>query len=373
MNVLFQARINLFTTPGGDTVQIVNTKEFLEKIGITVDLVIDVNQKINYNEYDIVHLFNVTRIQETYWYSKNAKRAGKPIILSTIYWDNTDVEKKSEIGLRLFLNKFLSLNTIEYLKTIARLFTQKEFNIATLQLLLKGFKRLQLETVKNTNYFLPNAEIEMAMFHKSFSPNKQLPYLVVPNAVNSNIFITTPNSEKNIFKYKDCILCVGRIDPRKNQLNLVRAFKNSNKKLVFIGQHAPNHKSYMNKILHEATENMFFLGWMDNENISEFYKLAKVHVCPSWYETPGLASLEAASFGCNIVITDLGSTREYFGDYAYYCEPDSIISIKSAVECAFNNPKSDILQNIVLNKYIWEETANKTLEAYNKVLTINKL
>ena len=42
---------------------------------------------------------------------------------------------------------------------------------------------------------------------------------------------------------------------------------------------------------------------------------AKVNVLTSWIETPGLVSI-AVYAGCNIVVTDKGSVRDYFHDYA---------------------------------------------------------
>jgi hypothetical protein len=41
--------------------------------------------------------------------------------------------------------------------------------------------------------------------------------------------------------FRDCILCVARIEGRKSQLNLVKAVRNLPYKLVLIGKPAPNH------------------------------------------------------------------------------------------------------------------------------------
>ena len=38
MKVLFQTRTNLFDAPGGDLIQMMKTKEHLEKLGVTVDI-----------------------------------------------------------------------------------------------------------------------------------------------------------------------------------------------------------------------------------------------------------------------------------------------------------------------------------------------
>jgi glycosyltransferase involved in cell wall biosynthesis len=124
----------------------------------------------------------------------------------------------------------------------------------------------------------------------------------------------------------------------------------------------------MSKIKKEAGAGMHFLGWVEHEFLADLYKNATVHVCPSWYETPGLASLEAGAEGCNIVVTDKGSTREYFGSYAYYCEPDSILSIRAAVVKAYSAPKNNRLKNIILENYTWEKAAEKTVLAYKTVM-----
>jgi len=38
MKVLFQSRTTLFSVPGGDTVQLVKTAEYLRKLGVEVDI-----------------------------------------------------------------------------------------------------------------------------------------------------------------------------------------------------------------------------------------------------------------------------------------------------------------------------------------------
>ena len=67
------------------------------------------------------------------------------------------------------------------------------------------------------------------------------------------------------------------------------------------------------------------------EELRQLYRAASVHACVSWYETPGLVSLEAALSGCKLVVTPGGSTREYFGEDAFYCRPDDAASIRAAV------------------------------------------
>ncbi len=90
-------------------------------------------------------------------------------------------------------------------------------------------------------------------------------------------------------------------------------------------------------------------------------------------ETPGLSSLEAAAMDCNIVVTKKGDTYDYFEDYAYYCQPDDVNSIKTAIDVAYNSAVNPKLKEKVLNDYIWEKTAEETLKGYELVLKQNFL
>ena len=71
MKVLMQSRKNFFDLRGGDTVQLEKTKAELEKLGVEVDFSLEFEPDLS--KYDLVHLSNVTRIQETYLHVLNAK------------------------------------------------------------------------------------------------------------------------------------------------------------------------------------------------------------------------------------------------------------------------------------------------------------
>ena len=72
MKVLFQTRTNLFEAPGGDMVQMLKTKEFLEKLGIKVDISLELEPDLT--GYDLVHLFNLMEPQDIYIQMLNAKK-----------------------------------------------------------------------------------------------------------------------------------------------------------------------------------------------------------------------------------------------------------------------------------------------------------
>ncbi len=139
--------------------------------------------------------------------------------------------------------------------------------------------------------------------------------------------------------------------------------------LVLIGQAHP--EGYRDLCRRYADENVHFLDHLPAEELASAYAAAKVHVLPSWLETPGLSSLEAAAAGCTLVVSDRGLTREYFGDEAWYCDPRSFASIREAVLAAYAAPRAAALRARVRTEYTWERAAQKTLEGYQLALALH--
>src|SRR5262245_10550993 len=71
--------------PGGDTVQMHRTEEALRQA--SHDGSISFEPAPDLGCFYIVHLFNLTRPIETSAQAENARRHGKPYVLSSVYWD----------------------------------------------------------------------------------------------------------------------------------------------------------------------------------------------------------------------------------------------------------------------------------------------
>jgi len=366
MKVLFQTRTNLFEAPGGDMVQMLKTKEFLEKKGVNVDISLDFEP--NLDGYDLVHLFNLMEPQDIYLQLKNAQRQNKKVVLSTIYGLYTEFERKARGGLFQKVANFLSPYQIVYIKTLVKHYKEKRMHKGVLKMLYKGHYGLMKEIVDNSSVFLPNSDSEMKRVATEFKL-KNPKYVSIPNAIDKSVFTESDDNQTNPFlKYKDCILCAARIEGRKSTLNLVRAVKDTNYQLVLVGKESQNQKEFVNQVHLEAGDNVTFLGAISHEELNKLYQVCKVHALVSWMETPGLSSLEAAAMGKNIVVTTKGDTYDYFEDFAFYCEPDDVESIKKAIDVAYNSPVNPKLKEKILEKYTWEQTAIETLKAYELAL-----
>jgi len=358
LKVAFIARPNLYSDPGGDTIQIVNTAKFLAKLGVEVDIFLS-TQTINYNNYDLVHFFNVITCEDLLGHALKCK---VPYLLSTIYVNYREYDKYHRKDLIGLMSKFLASHQIEYLKTLAK-FLFKGEKVSTMYYFIKGHKSSIKYLLKNAACILPNSNSEYKRVVKDFGVI--CPKQIVTYAIDKSIF-SAPDLLDT--KKEDLVLCVGRVEGRKNQLNLIKAANSKKTALKLIGNLSVNQKSYVNACKVEAGSTIEFVPFITQTELTNYYKRAKVHVLPSWFETAGLATMEAAAMGCNIVIADKGDVREYFGDLAYYCEPENPDSIAIAIELALRNPVNSALQEKVFNEYTWEKAAEQTLAAYKKVL-----
>jgi glycosyltransferase involved in cell wall biosynthesis len=80
-------------------------------------------------------------------------------------------------------------------------------------------------------------------------------------------------------------------------------------------------------------------GGVPRRELDELYARATVFAAPARYEPFGLAILEAALAGCALVLGDLPSLRETWGDDAAYVDPDDDEALAAAVRAALRDPR----------------------------------
>lgn len=364
LNIVMISRATLFSSPGGDTIQIEKTAEYLRKLGVIVDIKL-AYEEIDYSKYDLMHFFNIIRPND---FLHHVKDSNLPFVVSTIFVDYSEYEKKARTGIIKYLSKVVSSDQLEYLKVIARVMKNNE-KLNSMSYLWKGQKRSIRFLIKESSMLLPNSNSEYTRLEKHFNISQT--YHVIPNAIDTKIF---KSSKLMNAKFENSIICIGRIEGRKNQLNLIKAINKTEYKLFIIGKKSPNQLAYYEDCLEEAenNSNVMFIDHIEQSELSSIMQAAKVHVLPSWFETTGLVSLEAAYLDCNLVITDKGDQKEYFEDMAIYCDPNNIESIIDAIDIAYNKPFESKLKEKILREYTWENTAKKTLDGYEQVLEINK-
>lgn len=352
MKVAFCMREDYMTNKGGDTFQMLKTKEYLEmKDDIEINI-ITTPEELN-EDFDIVHIFNLQTIELAYIMTMTAKKYGIKIVLSPIIWRFGDAG---------YVNKMMRL-THSYSITKSFRILGNIFEYISIHNKLK----MKKEILKNADMVLPNSPEEGKILYEQYGV--KFNEKTVPNCID----VAIKGSALETSDERKMILQVGRIEPTKNQMAVVLALMNDKDiPLYFIGKQNNRKKFYINKLkkLAKKRGNTYFIEELPPEKLVNYYKTAKVHILPSYRESPGLVTLEALYYGCNIV----ASSEKYcpveyymFNQVGHLCNPYSLKSIRKALLDAYNSPTVEVPEDY-FEIFNYKNAAKITREAYEEVL-----
>ncbi len=308
MRVLFCNRADALSRWGGDSTQMVETRRALERLGIDVE--VDLSPDPDVRAFDFVHVFNIQNPADGLTRIRTARRAGKPVALST------------------------------------------------------------REMAELSDVLLPNsvAELEILIAQLDY-PEARAKACVVVNGVSMASPQPAPHVERLLRELPaEYVLEVGRIEPCKGQIRLVRALESAPElPIVIIG--AGSDSSYGRDLDQAARQrgNTFIVGPVPHAQLPTFYERARVHALPSMRESPGLVTMEAAHHGANCVVGIHAPVQEYFGSLAWVCDPTAEDSIRAAVTGAWRAPRDGALGRRVRDTFSWDVAAGQTRDAYLRV------
>ncbi|MHB1293674.1 MAG: glycosyltransferase family 4 protein [Anaerolineae bacterium] len=87
------------------------------------------------------------------------------------------------------------------------------------------------------------------------------------------------------------------------------------------------------------TRNLLCLGHLPRQKLAAWYARAAIYAAPARYEPFGLSALEAGLSGCALVLGDISSLREVWGDAALFVTPDDERELEYTIEGLIQNPK----------------------------------
>lgn len=353
LRVLMQTRPNVFVQRGGDTIVLERTSQGLSDSGVNV--VVDPTGKIDPRGFDVVHLFNFATPTITGPQAQNALSAGVPYVVTTLYEDTPRFHTQSH---------FVALKLMEYVRGGQKVGT---WNLSHQDLsAIAPSGRFQVDAIAhNAAALLPNGPGEAQALQRDF-PNSRL---ISPVIVGSEVGVVQgPELFEQTYGVRDFVFCVGRLESRKNQLMLLKALEDSELTVVLAAgafSYQPEYEQAVRTFRRKGKT--IVLGHIDPMMLASAYAACRVHVLPSWYELPGLVSLEAASYNKNIVVTRTGTTADYVEDTAFYCLPYDSDSVRSAVLAAYYAPPQKGLVEMA-HRYTWSESVQQTLNVYKSVV-----
>ena len=157
----------------------------------------------------------------------------------------------------------------------------------------------------------------------------------IPNGVNKPI-IREPKiiKEKYDLDKDDYILFLARIVPEKGLHYLINAFKqiDTDKKLVIAGG-ASHTNDYLEKIKKMVGEDdrIIMTGFVQGEELEELYSNCYLYCLPSDVEGMPISLLEAMSYGCNCLTSNIEENIQVIESYGFRFEKSNINDLREKI------------------------------------------
>jgi len=372
MNILLRGRRSFHQDPGGDAVQTVKYQEYLIRGSRPCAVRIDLESEPDFSGVDVVHCFNLQVTDQTYCQLRQARERGKKVVFSPIYWSLDEYRRHRYAHARALgqnpAREFLRNHFDAHLHAFQawRRSGEPGAGAALGRLLLAGKRGLQRKCLELADRILVSAPSERDILLRDFPGLAEAKVRVVPNGVDTHFAAADPEPFIRRYGRRDFLLAVGRMEPHKNQIAVLRALRNLEVPVVFIG--SQRDARYLEACRRLARTDALFLDVLPHEFLPAAYAAARAHILASWFDIPGLVSLEAGLAGCNVISTDRGSARDYLGDGAWYANPADEGSIHRAVAEAMAAPRGIRGLAARLQAFSWERVAETLYDNYAEVL-----
>ena len=354
LRILFQNRSTAKSHPGGDTVVMDALRRELQQLGHRVDIALG---PADLGEYDLVQAFNFATPEITEEYARRAVAANVPLIVAAIYEDWP-----------LFLNQSREVTEVlcDYLQN-GRSEASFRAGVQRVRRLPPAKRAANEYAARHAACLLAWSESEKHRLLNDYPDCRRVEVITLgadhlsPRDVDSALFEKT-------YGVKDFVLCVGRLETRKNQLMLLKALEHDTIPIVFLTggfSYQPNYVKLCR--MFDRPGKTLFLDRVSDDMLAAAYRAARVLCMPSWYELPGLVALEALRFGCPVVASRWGTLPDYVPHGVEYCEPDDPDDIRGALLRSYQRRDSGDPRGLVRD-FRWRESAARLVSVYEHVL-----
>lgn len=343
MKVAFFTYPSAFQNVGGGEILLLKLREALQKQGAQVDLFDSWNGRVE--NYDFIHVFG--SVKDCLGLVQVARSRKVKVAITPLLWSDWRRAIFSDGSLRSKAD-----------------FTARHLT----KVFFPAFPSKRRKLLLSADLVFPNSEIEKKQTARLFAiPQEKM--RVVYNGVDPSFQDADPSLFKKIYGEEPFILGVGRIEPRKNQLNLIKAVKGIiGARLILIGSPVSGYEDYFNRCRKEGETFTIFIPTLKHEDplLRSAYASCALFVLQGWFETPGLVAMEAALGGAPVLATQGGSTREYFADAVEYLDPSSPSDIQKKIVRSLAAPRSGALKSRILANFTWDRVARDTLKFYRE-------
>ncbi len=319
--------------------QLLGQARALSEVGVDVSVDnILWNSPENITQYDIIHMVNSNGQNGPHQaLARHAKAEGVPVVATPTFWPPNEINVEVSDKAQQVMN--LHAQTL-------------------------------IPWLEESTFITPNAKVEASKLTPYLG---DFDYRVIYNAVDlQEIEEIEQNQTPPPEEWGDYVVCVGRMEERKNQWRLLYAMQGLwqegiNAHLVMMGKGGKSYLKKLSSVLERNKDKVTLDPQIKSPaTVMNVIKHARVLAMPSMVETPGLVALEAGALGTSLAITEVGSTEEYFEDKAHYCDPMRVESIADAVKEAWNDDRD--FSEEIKEKYNYENAAKELKDVYKNIL-----
>ena len=361
---------------GGDAVQIRYTADLLRRFGHDVDVRQD--NSPNCSGYDLVHIFNCRHVSFFESQVQSVRAQGVPLVVSPIWISLGEALWGSRATMGLIKGALQSSQPmdVEFLQLKERRLCLDlkgdlyEFPLGNTALQEK--QRKIGWVMREADGLLPNSWLELQSVRRDLHWHGDC-FSVATYGVDPVPFL---NADPLAFRRWSglngpFVLQAGRVEPAKNQAMLLLALRDTNLPVVLAGA-TDIWPEYVDLCKAIGGNRLILAGHLPSELLASAYAAASCHALPSWCETCGLVSLEAALTGTPVVGSTVGHEVEYLQGDAWLADPADPMAIRQAVEAAIgagrDSERPRRLRQRVLEQFNWLRTAEATETLYRRVV-----
>jgi len=181
------------------------------------------------------------------------------------------------------------------------------------------------------------------------------------------------------------LLCVGDLQPRKNQIGFIRAFAALLRNRSGLRHHLvlAGKETWFAEHVREAArtsgvgDRIRFAGFVSDDDLLQLYNACEIFVFPSYYEGFGIPVLEAMACGRAVACSRMSAMPEVADGAAILFDPYSGDEVARAMlDLILDHQLRSRMERLGLQRaahFSWQKTAQKTLQIYYEVADRNSL
>ncbi len=377
-------RTDIANKSGGDLIQFLQVKRFLEKRDYNVKLV-PWNPQIDLQECDLVNLVNDRPLilADSLRVINKMKRRPR-IIISPIHHSDYEVIKLrkdgfSQSSIDVLFSKLLSVKVLErmtfhWINILAdfRMISISNGLWAALRTLSRNFSKVyskrklgRVLVANNTLQFLANGEAQSFLKDYQISHEKLHSKYIIPNGKPDLKFLHVSKPER----IEHSIIVVGRIEPRKRSLELAKLAHRYEIPITFFGAFAHEASRYAKEFqsIVAVSDYVTYLGERSYEESTDIIGRSKVLLNVSFAEVLSLVELEAAAQGKWIVSSGVGYSHEYISAAQFKTFPEN--NLKKGLEIASHLAHLAPIRFNVNKILSWADVAGKYDAMYRQLIS----